>query len=231
MKYFIERTSYDFGESRFIEVSEKYGDNYSAHEINIIEGCYTFHLYLFPQNGAYLLCVWFNFDSVLNVNHWDDILGVPKLISPNEFLKYKSIMAKPFPNYIHAYERGRKKDFSAPALCRIGDVSQNGAKKWCMCKKSNWSYGANDNLLEECYVLLRYGLEMFKQLNNNNIDTNALLIGVNNSFDFTNCNIKYTLRATSSAISIASHKRTFASVQDKPSNIIRNLLYNDANED
>lgn len=170
MKYFIERTSYDFGESRFIEVSEKYGDNYSAHEINIIEGCYTFHLYLFPQNGAYLLCVWFNFDSVLNVNHWDDILGVPKLISPNEFLKYKSIMAKPFPNYIHAYERGRKKDFSAPALCRIGDVSQNGAKKWCMCKKSNWSYGANDNLLEECYVLLRYVLEMFKQLKNNNID-------------------------------------------------------------
>lgn len=170
MKYFIERTSYDFGESRFIEVSEKYGDNYSAHEINIIGGCYTFHLYLFPQNGAYLLCVWFNFDSVLNVNHWDDILGVPKLISPNEFLKYKSIMEKPFPHYIHAYERGRKKDFSAPALCRIGDVSQNGAKKWCMCKKSNWSYGANDNLLEECYVLLRYVLEMFKQLKNNNID-------------------------------------------------------------
>lgn len=170
MKYFIEKSCYDFGESRFIEVSEKYGDSLSAHEINIIEGCYTFHLYLLPQNSGYLLCVWFAFDSVLNVNHWDDILGLPRLISPNEFLKYKSIMAKPFPNYIHAYERGRNKDFSAPALFRVGDVAQNGTKKWCMCKRSNWSYGANHDLLEECYVLLRYVIEMFKQLKNNNID-------------------------------------------------------------
>lgn len=95
--------------------------------------------------------------------------------------------------------------------------------------------GSNPNFIDELIskngydkITIRYGdansgVEF--------IDTNALLIGVNNSFDFTNCNIKYTLRATSSAISIASHKRTFASVQDKPSNIIRDLLYNDANED
>lgn len=170
MKYFIEKSSYNFGESRYIEVSEKYGDSFSAHEINIIEGCYTFHLYLLPQNSGYLLCVWFNFDSVLNVNHWDDILGLPRIISPNEFLKYKSIMTKPFSNYIHAYERGRNKDFSAPALYRIGDVAQNGAKKWCMCKRTNWSYGAYDELLKECYELLRYVIEMFKQLKKNDID-------------------------------------------------------------
>ena len=46
MKYFIEKSSYNFGESRYIEISEKYGDSYSAHEINIIEGYYTFHLFL-----------------------------------------------------------------------------------------------------------------------------------------------------------------------------------------
>lgn len=62
-------------------------------------------------------------------------------------------------------------------------------------------------------------------------DNNALLIGVDVNFDFVNCNIRYTLKATSSAIAIASHKRTFAGVTDKPSNIIRDLLYNDSSQD
>lgn len=62
-------------------------------------------------------------------------------------------------------------------------------------------------------------------------DANALLIGVDVNFDFVNCNIRYTLKATSSAIAIASHKRTFAGVTDKPSNIIRDLLYNDSSQD
>lgn len=59
-------------------------------------------------------------------------------------------------------------------------------------------------------------------------DDSALLIGSNINFDFISCNIKYTIKATSSAMSIASHKRTFASIEDKPSNIIRNLLYGDS---
>lgn len=95
--------------------------------------------------------------------------------------------------------------------------------------------GSNPNFIDELLskngynkIIIRYGdansgVEF--------IDSNALLVGVNVSFDFINCNIKYTLKATSSAVSIASHKRTFSSIEDKPSNIIRDLLYNDANED
>ena len=97
------------------------------------------------------------------------------------------------------------------------------------------SPSSNPNFIDELLskngydkISIRYG-----DANSNVIfnDTNALLIGVNAGFDFVNCNINYTIRATSSAIAIASHKRTFSSVEDKPSNIIRNLLYNDANED
>ena len=79
-------------------------------------------------------------------------------------------MEKPFPNYIHAYDRGKKKDFSAPALFRIEDIAQGGIKKWCVCMSSSWCYGANEDLLKECNVLLHYVIDMFKQLRDNNID-------------------------------------------------------------
>ena len=95
--------------------------------------------------------------------------------------------------------------------------------------------GSNPNFIDELLsangykkITIKYGDAnsgiVFK-------DSNALLVGVNISFDFVNCNIKYTLKATSSAISIASHKRTFPSTVDKPSNVIKDLLYNDSSED
>ncbi len=170
MKYFVEKSDCDFGSSQYLEVSEEYGNSSLAHEINIVSGRHTFHLYLMPWNVGHLLCVWMDMDSQLNFNHWDVVLGVPERISPNEFLKSKAVMTKPFPNYIYAYERGAKEDFSAPALYRMEDPAQDGAKKWCMCKISNWSSGANDELLSECNNLLRYVIEMYNQLRNNEID-------------------------------------------------------------
>ena len=95
--------------------------------------------------------------------------------------------------------------------------------------------GSNPNFIDELLSANGYEKIKIKYGDANSrvefIDTNALLIGVDVSFDFVNCNIKYTIKATSSAASIASHKQTFASVEDKPSNIIRKLLYEDANED
>ncbi|MBQ6631707.1 MAG: CHAP domain-containing protein [Romboutsia sp.] len=95
--------------------------------------------------------------------------------------------------------------------------------------------GSNPNFIDE--LLSKNGYEKitikYGDANSNIMftDSNALLIGVSVSFDFVNSNASYTIKATSSSISIASHKRTFASITDKPSNVIRNLLYNDSNED
>ena len=95
--------------------------------------------------------------------------------------------------------------------------------------------GGNPNFIDELLskngydkITIRYG-----DANSNVefIDSNALLIGASVSFDFTSSNIRYTLSTTSSAISIASHKRNFAKVVNKPSNVIRDLLYKDSNED
>ena len=95
--------------------------------------------------------------------------------------------------------------------------------------------GSNPNFIDE--LLSKNGYNKIKieygDANSDTkfIDENALLIGVSESFDFINCNVRYTLKATSSAISIASCKRTFESVTDKPSNVIRKLLYDDPNGD
>lgn len=62
-----------------------------------------------------------------------------------------------------------------------------------------------------------------------NFDSNkALIIGVNTSFNFVECNIIYTIKATSSAAMSATYKTNFGAVYDKPSNIIRSLLSTDA---
>lgn len=56
-------------------------------------------------------------------------------------------------------------------------------------------------------------------------DINALLIDVKSKFDFFNNCISYTLSATSSSAMSAVNRRNYASVTDKPSNIITNMLY------
>lgn len=172
MKYFVEKSEYNFGGSQFMEVSEVYGNSQlgEAHEINIIKGYYSFHLYILPWRSNHLLCVWFNYDLILNVNHWDNILGIPKFLSPNEFHKYRPIMIKPFPNYIYAYDRGRKNDYSSPALCRIEDPGDYNQKKWCLCISPNSNDYNSLSFLEECNRLLRYLIQMLSELQKNNID-------------------------------------------------------------
>lgn len=95
--------------------------------------------------------------------------------------------------------------------------------------------GSNPNFIDEILSKNGYDKITIKYGDANSyiefIDSNALLISVDVDFDFINCNINYTLKATSSSISIASHKRNFSSTTDKPSNVIRELLYNDSSND
>ena len=55
-------------------------------------------------------------------------------------------------------------------------------------------------------------------------DSTAMVTGVNTSFDFVSCNIKYDVGAISSSFLSATNKRNRAAVTDKGSNIINNLL-------
>lgn len=58
------------------------------------------------------------------------------------------------------------------------------------------------------------------------IDIDALLIGVSTSFDFANCNITYTLRATSLSYLMATTRLNFPATTNKPSNVILDLIKN-----
>ena len=60
-------------------------------------------------------------------------------------------------------------------------------------------------------------------------DAKAMITNVTTSFDFVGCNIKYTINATSFAILAATSKYSFPSTMDKPSNVIRNMLYGSDN--
>lgn len=95
--------------------------------------------------------------------------------------------------------------------------------------------GDNPNFIDELLSKNSYDKITIKYGDANSqvifTDSNALLIGATVSFDFVSCRISYTLKATSSCISVASHKRTFASTTEQPSNIIRELLYNDTSGD
>ena len=54
----------------------------------------------------------------------------------------------------------------------------------------------------------------------------ALIISISQNFDFVNCNIQYTINATSSCIAASTYKTTYPAIEnEKPSSIIRKLLY------
>lgn len=55
-------------------------------------------------------------------------------------------------------------------------------------------------------------------------DEHAMITDVSTSFDFINCNIQYTINATSLGLMVATNKHTYGERVDKPSNIIRELL-------
>lgn len=55
----------------------------------------------------------------------------------------------------------------------------------------------------------------------------AIIIDCSSSFDFVNCNINYTIKATSNALLASNEKLTFSARKDKPSNAIRELVFGD----
>lgn len=90
------------------------------------------------------------------------------------------------------------------------------------------SPGRNPNFIDELLAKNGYNKIGIKygDANSNVIftDNSALLTGATTNFDFASCNIKYTVKATSSVMSVATHKVNRESVTDKGSNIITNLL-------
>lgn len=60
-------------------------------------------------------------------------------------------------------------------------------------------------------------------------DTGALITSVTQNFDFTNCNILYTISATSLSSTVSYVKRNFEEFEGKVSDKIRKLLWNDPN--
>lgn len=55
----------------------------------------------------------------------------------------------------------------------------------------------------------------------------ALIVECDSSFDFVNCNITYTIKATSNVLLASNEKLTFPARRDKPSNVIRELVFGD----
>ena len=90
------------------------------------------------------------------------------------------------------------------------------------------SPGRNPNFIDELLAKNSYEKIRIKfgDANSNVIftDEDALLTGSTVNFDFASCNIKYTISATSSAMTMATHKQNFPAVVDKGSNIIKSLL-------
>lgn len=91
--------------------------------------------------------------------------------------------------------------------------------------------GDNPNYIDELLSTVGYDVItiMYGDGNNNEIfrQDRILITDVQESFNFTSCNISYTISATSlSGLSITD-KRNFSEVEDKPSNIIRQLLYSE----
>lgn len=173
MKYFVKKTGINVGNIQYLQLQKDpigLNENYKkAYFVEMLEGELKFNFYLYPWNGGTMLCLWFNHDHALNINHWDDELGLPKFIGLNEWEKYREIMRKPWPSYINAYERGRKKDFSAPALCKMFDVENKAGKKWCLCKLFDWNYQADDKLIEELSCMVTYLSQYFSELSNNDM--------------------------------------------------------------
>ena len=59
-------------------------------------------------------------------------------------------------------------------------------------------------------------------------DNNAIITNITSNRDYTGAKITYNIEATSANVFVTSYITNFSSVTDKPSNIIRNLLYNNA---
>lgn len=128
----------------------------------------------------------------------------------NVYKKYKT-----YPNYVQSIEviktNGTVNDYTIKLIHQI-------------------SPGDNPNYIAELLSATGYNKIKIAYGDANSgkyfIDIDALLIGVSTSFNFANCNITYTLRATSLSYLTATTKLNFPAVFDKPSNVILDLVRN-----
>lgn len=128
----------------------------------------------------------------------------------NVYKKYKT-----YPNYVQSIEvvktNGTVNDYTIKLIHQIAP-------------------GDNPNYIAELLSATGYNKIKIAYGDANSgkyfIDIDALLIGVGTTFNFANCNITYTLRATSLSYLTATTKLNFPAVFDKPSNVILDLVQN-----
>lgn len=93
--------------------------------------------------------------------------------------------------------------------------------------------GDDSNLLDELLSTVNYRQITIKYGDCNTgtyfQDANAILTNVSMSRSYTNMNISYTLEATSAGELVKTYTSNFSAVVDKPSNIIRDMLYSPGN--
>ena len=133
---------------------------------------------------------------------------------------------------IGGYEFGVKSTNDTNYINGLSVVRTNGSmNEYTINLVHQVSPGRNPNFIDELLaansyekIKIRYGDAMSNVIFE---DNSALLIGASVNFDFTGYNITYTIKATSSVISTATHKLTYPTRTDKGSTIIRDLI-NDA---
>lgn len=90
-------------------------------------------------------------------------------------------------------------------------------------------YGDDPNLLDELLSRVNYDKISIKYGDCNTgtyfQDTEAIITNVSMSRSYTNMNISYTVEATSAGELVKTYTTTFPAVTDRPSNVIRNLVY------
>lgn len=89
--------------------------------------------------------------------------------------------------------------------------------------------GDDSNKLDELLSIVNYNKIIIKYGDCNTgtyfQDANAVITNVSMSRSYTNMNISYTIEATSAGELVRSYTTTFSAVVDRPSNIIRDMLY------
>lgn len=90
-------------------------------------------------------------------------------------------------------------------------------------------YGDDPNLLDELLSRVNYDKISIKYGDCNSgtyfQDTEAIITNVSMNRSYTNMNISYTIEATSAGELVKTYTTNFPAVTDKPSNVLRNLIY------
>ena len=90
------------------------------------------------------------------------------------------------------------------------------------------SPGDNPNYIDQLLSSVGYDIIQIKYgdgaTSRYYVDNTAMIVDVTQNFDFVNCNITYTITATSLATSLAVNKKNYSATTSKPSTVIYDLL-------